>query len=129
MTSDGRDDRRPTDVTDAYWLWAETAQVSDSPSGKCIVFCPIDRVAEVSETVRDAVLAGRLGHAAKAATAPNPDQYTPNELPIIVYTRADDNGEIGRVLPELRTLGISQGLPYKADETTYAGTYGCGASS
>lgn len=130
MTSDGRDDRRPTNVTDEYWLWAESAEAPDGPSGKWMVFCPIDWVDEVWETVRDAVLDGRLGHAAKAATArPNPNQYNPNELPIMAYTKADDIEEIGRVLRQLRALGISQGLPYKADDTTYAGTYGRGVSS
>jgi hypothetical protein len=122
--------RRPTEVTDDYWLWVDDGSEPNEPSGKWMVFCPLDKVDDVWQSVRTAVLAGRLGGAAKVATArPNPNQYNSNQLPIMIYTRADDLEEIGRVLVELRALGISQGLPYKGDATTLSGAYGRGVSS
>lgn len=129
MTDQG-DPREPTKVTDDYWLWVDDGGEPSDPSGKWMVFCAVEKVDEVWESVRTAVLAGRLGGAAKVATArPNPNQYNPKQLPIMVYTKADDVEEIGRVLTELRALGISQGLPYKSDQTTVSGAYGPGVSS
>lgn len=130
MTSNEQDFRRPTEVTDDYWIWVDNGEEANEPSGKWMVFCPIGRVDAVWATIRDAVLAGQLGGSAKVATArPNPNQRDPNKLPIMVYTKADDIEEVGRVLRELRALGVSQSLPYKTDATTSAGTYGRGVSS
>jgi hypothetical protein len=46
-----------------------------------------------------------------------------------VYTLdADDRADVGRVLAELRRLGFTGRLNYKADDDTLAGMYGSGAS-
>ena len=68
---------------------------------------------------------GKLGVAAKRATAPNAG----GRFLICVYTLDHaDKRDVARVLGALRKLGHDGQLLYKEDAATHAGVYGKGAS-
>jgi hypothetical protein len=62
---------------------------------------------------------------AKVATArPNPHATDPDKKVMCVYTYDwTDEKDVQRVREELRKLGITSKIPYKADEDTLAGKY------
>ena len=120
---------RPSEVTVAYWLYAER-RVGDYPistprSGKWLLFIPVEQVDGVWNAIKRAVEEGRLGDSAKVATArPNPNASNPNVKVICVYTYdADDDADVTRVREELRQLGFTQRIPYKTDDATRQGQY------
>lgn len=125
---------RPTEVRDAYWTVAsaENAQsgLGSGVSGKWLVFAYLSDHDAFWARIREATAAGRLGPESKAATALDRGTASnANSLVTCVYT-ADhrDLADVGRVLAELRQLGISGRLNYKADSDTMSGKYGAGAS-
>jgi hypothetical protein len=75
--------------------------------------------------IKKAVEQGKLGDSAKAATArPNPHAATLNEKVICIYTYDwADKEDVRRVREELRKLGITNKIPYKADEDILRGKY------
>ena len=80
---------------------------------------------EVWARIRDATERGLLGGSSKVATArPNPNAANPKTKVICVYTYdcADEN-DVMRVRTQLRQLGITARIPYKADDDTFAGKY------
>lgn len=91
-----------------------------------MVFVPVRYVDQYWRVVKEAVRDGKLGPAAKVATArPNPNETDPTRRPIVVYTSDwRDEDDVRRVLRGLRSLGISWRLTYKTDEATAAGVYG-----
>lgn len=66
-----------------------------------------------------------LGSSAKVAAArPNPNPTNSDTKVICVYTYDwTDKEDVQRVRQELRQLGITSKIPYKADVDTYAGRY------
>ena len=127
------DMRRPTAVTDDWWVHARAdghPAAGDQP-GKWLVFLPVRYVDKYWTVVANAVRAGRLGPAAKAATArPNPNSTDPTRRLIVVYTiNWCDEDDVQRVLRELRGLGVGWRLSYKTDDDTNSGIYGRGAST
>lgn len=85
--------------------------------GKWIIFVTRTRVDALWEQIRRAVLAGRLGHAAKVSTA-RPDRLSPDPKKhmICVYTANEhDAAEVRRVRGVLRGLGVTWKIPYKSD--------------
>jgi len=87
----------------------------------------VDRngVDAVWATIKEATEAGRLGGSAKVATAkPNPYATDPNTKVICVYTYDwTDEADVRRIRVELRALGITQKIPYKADADTLRDKY------
>ncbi len=68
---------------------------------------------------------GRLGNLAKVATAkPNSNASDSKTKVICVYTyNWADTDDVIRVREDLRRLGITWKIPYKADEDTDSGRY------
>src|SRR5262249_15095683 len=66
-------DPKPSDVTDKYWLYARrttgTYPVATENSGKWLVFVSAEQVDEAWAKIKCATEEGRLGFAAKVATA------------------------------------------------------------
>lgn len=77
------------------------------------------------DKIKRATEDGKLGSSAKVSTArPNPNAKDPNAKVICVYTYDwTDEKDAKRVREELRRLGISSKIPYKADNDTFAGKY------
>lgn len=90
-----------------------------------MVFVPASQVDEVWDKIKRATEDGKLGSSAKVSTArPNPNAKDPNAKVICVYTYDwTDEKDAKRVREELRRLGISSKIPYKADNDTFAGKY------
>lgn len=75
---------------------------------------------EVWAKIEKATEEGRLGGSAKVATA----EAGAETRVICVYTYDwADEKDVRRVRKELRKLGITRKIPYKADEDTLAGRY------
>ena len=92
---------------------------------KWLLFVSTQRIDLVWRTIRAETLAGRLGVAAKVATAmKNPNATSDRVKLICVYTyNADDLIDVRRVRERLRELGFLKKLPYKTDAATGAGKY------
>jgi hypothetical protein len=71
---------------------------------------------------------GSLGGSAKVATSrPSPRAKSPDLRVICVYTYDwKDEKDVMRVRRELRKLGVTERIAYKADEDTLAGNYSGG---
>ena len=119
----------PSEVTEVYWLYAlrqKGAYPRPTPrSGKWLVFVDRNAVDTVWATIKQATEAGQLGGSAKVATAkPNPYATDPNTRVICVYTYDwTDEADVRRIRAELRALGITQKIPYKADADTLRDKY------
>ena len=120
---------KPSEVTDIYWIYA-TRKKGKYPkptprSGKWLIFVSLKNVDEVWAKIKKAVEEGKLGDSAKVATAkPNPLATDPNTKVICVYTYDyTDEKDVKRIREELRKLGITNKIPYKADEDTLSGKY------
>ena len=116
----------PSRTRDRYWIEVEKPDAEwSTKSGKWLLFVSAPRVDTVWCTIRSETLAGRLGVAAKVATAmTNPLATSQRGKLICVYTySADDLGDIRRVRQRLRDLGFTRKLAYKTDAATRAGRY------
>jgi hypothetical protein len=116
-------DERPSRFTGDHYMHATGPQPEDGSvrrPGKWLIFVSRSRIDGLWETVRRAVEAGRLGHAAKVSTAlPDPLSPDPKKHVIWVYTgNEDDPVDVRRVRDALRQLGVSWKIPYKSDATT-----------
>jgi hypothetical protein len=120
---------KPTEVTDSYWLDAESKKGGYSEhtenGGRWLIFVPIPLVDEVWERIKQATEEGKLGNSAKVSTGrPNPNAKDPTSKVICVYTYDwTDKEDVRRVREELRRLGITQKIPYKADNDALTGKY------
>ena len=119
----------PSQVTDEYWLFAERKQGMYPPhsksGGKWLIFVPFERIDQVWSKIRLATEAGRLGEMSKVATAKDNSNATNSSAKVIcVYTYDwTDEEDVMRIRQELRQLGITRKIPYKADEDTESGKY------
>jgi hypothetical protein len=122
-------DPKPSEVTDSFWLQADrktgTYPVDSENCGKWLVFVLMAQIDDVWAKIKLATEEGRLGSSAKVATAmPNPNATNATSKVICVYTYDwTDEADVKRIRQELRELGITSKIPYKADEDTYAGKY------
>ena len=90
-----------------------------------MIFVPLSLVDAVWEKIRRATEEGKLGDSSKVATArSNPSATNSNTKVICVYTYdwADEN-DVKRIREELRQLGVTSKIQYKADHETYSGIY------
>jgi len=122
----------PSTEADAFWIHAFAPKQRARPGGggKWLVFVPESAVDSWWDTIKTAIEAGRLGDQAKVGTAlRNPHAYKGARV-ICVYTEDwRDKADVGRVLGELRALGVDWRLSYKSDEDTLSGRYGQGAAT
>ena len=123
-------DANPSEITQVYWLYAfrKKGQYPKlaSRSGKWLIFVSPKNVDEVWRKIKKAVEEGRLGNSAKVSTAKtNPLRSKRSKGHVIcVYTYDwTDKKDVKRIREELRKLGITKKIPYKADEDTLAGRY------
>jgi Domain of unknown function (DUF1917) len=135
------DTRNPSEVTDDYWIFAEAPHTGalarqrcdgdEITTGKWLVFVPTPEIDAWWQTIQIETEAGRLGHAAKAATAcPNPNAQSDRVRLICVYTcDFEDHDDVRRVLTALRQLGVRWRLSYKTDQATHDARYGSGVSA
>lgn len=88
--------------------------------GKWIMVLPAQELDDVWAIIEPAVLAGKLGPAAKARTGmPDVMGFDERYSIICVYTRDANNiDDVDRVYDQLRDLGIRCGLRYKTDDET-----------
>jgi hypothetical protein len=120
---------KPSKVTGVYWLHAERQKgrypKSTARSGKWLVFVKNENVDEVWEKIKKATEEGNLGDSAKVATAkPNPNATNSDTKVICVYTYDwADERDVKRIREQIRKLGITNKIPYKADEDTLSGKY------
>jgi hypothetical protein len=120
---------KPSQVTDVYWLTADRRKgkypEATARNGKWLIFVGNDEVDELWAIVSEAVEEGKLGNQAKVSTAkPNPLSQDPARRVICIYTYDyADKKDVMRVRRELRRLGVTEKIPYKADEDTLAGKY------
>jgi len=119
----------PSKVTGDYWVYADSPAATEADgarTGKWLVFVPARQVDQWWGLIRLATEQGLLGTSAKAATArPNELATSQRTKLICVYTRDwQDHGDVRRVLPQLRNLGVTARLSYKTDEATASGVYG-----
>lgn len=119
----------PSEVTDVYWIFAKNEKdnypKSTSNSGKWLVFVNFDEVDNVWDKIKTSTQSGKLGGSSKVATAKlNPNATDTKTKVICVYTYDwTDEDDIRRIREELRALGITKKIPYKADEDTLQGKY------
>ena len=94
-------------------------------SGKWLVFVDADKVDDIWRKVKLAVEDGMWGDRAKVSTAkPNPNAQNPNLRVICVYSyNYEDIEDVQRIREQLRCLGVTEKIAYKANEDTRAGKY------
>lgn len=124
------DDRRPSEVFDQYWIYAERKDASSYPQhtergGKWMLFIKTSEIDAWWTKIRAATESGILGSSAKVATMkPNPNAAGNDTRLICVYTYdVADGQDCSRVREALRDLGVTWKIPYKTDADTYAGKY------
>ncbi len=122
-------DAKPSEVTEVYWIYA-IRKKKEYPkpivrSGKWLIFVDKKDVDALWAKIKKATGEGKFGDSSKVATAkPNPNAANPDTKVICVYTYDwTDEKDVKRVREELRKLGITNKLSYKADEDTLAGKY------
>ena len=122
-------DARPSEVTEVYWIfaWRKKGEYPKSAhlSGKWLVFVDVKDVDGVWAKVKKVTEEGRLGGCSKVSTLkPSHLAVSPDVMVICVYTYDwTDEEDVLRIRDELRKLGITGKIPYKADEDTLKGRY------
>ena len=123
------DEELPSQVTDRYWVYAYR-QTGNYPratinSGKWLVFVKLDELDETWLKIKKSVEEGRLGNSAKAATALHHPMAIDSITKVIcVYTYDwTDKEDVMKIRKELRKLGITWKISYKADIDTRMGNY------
>ena len=116
----------PSKIRDAYWI--ESAAPSGSwseNSGKWLLFISTGRIDSVWRIINLETKAGRLGIAAKVATAKHNELSTSASVRLIcVYTYdCNDLDDVRRVRQQLRELGFIKKISYKTDAATIEGKY------
>ena len=120
---------KPSEVTEVYWLYA-IRRVGSYPaatdrSGKWLVFVHVSHIDAMWAKIKKATEQTKPGGSSKVATAiPNSNAIEPDKKVICVYTYDWTDGEDARrVREELRQLGVTWKIAYKADEDTLDGKY------
>ncbi len=111
-------------MNDGYWVYAERKQGEypehTARGGKWLVFVHSRNLANVWNKIKTALEEGKLGGLAKASAERSGSEHKV----ICVYTYDwTDREEVKRVREELRRIGITRKIPYKADEDTERGIY------
>lgn len=100
-------DVNPTTVTDDYWVHCKSppnAANNDKPSGKWLVFEPMESLDETWHMIRNDVEAGQIGRvgctSAKCSTAFKPEHISPDSRNgvIEVFTTNEGKNKVGMIL-------------------------------
>lgn len=131
MLTDGR---MPTRTQDGYWIWAapnggrndietHNPKDDDDHSGKWLIFGNKTNIDSTWKIIRDAVVNSDLAYSAKCVTS-KPSRYNSgsngNPFVICVYCY---KSEAMKVREELHKLGITNKIPWKADQATRDNKY------
>lgn len=118
----------PSRTKSDYWVHAAHPNPPHDwtdRSGKWLIFVPFNRLDEKWAIIVKETESGRLGIAAKAATA-KPNELSKNKWVkvLCIYTYdSTDQQDVMRVRDHLRTLGFVKKLSYKTDQATSVGLY------
>ncbi|MBL7555902.1 MAG: DUF1917 domain-containing protein [Bdellovibrionaceae bacterium] len=118
----------PSRIKSDYWVHAAHPKPPNDwteRSGKWLIFVPLNRLDEKWALIARETELGKLGIAAKAATA-KPNRLSKNNWikVVCVYTYdSTDRQDVMRVRDHLRTLGFLKKLSYKTDKATSEGHY------
>jgi hypothetical protein len=133
-------EEKPSKYTKDWWIYASSPTYEEEmikirklrekgeiKTGKWLIFEYRENIDEVWHRIKSATEEGILGLAAKVRTAKPISSYKKNKKDthvICVYTYDwTDEKDVKRVREELRKLGITNKIPYKADEDTIKGKY------
>ena len=113
----------------AYWIYAEN-KTGNYPQdfeygGKWLIFSSVYNAKRIWLKIKRATENGTLGNLAKMATAKPNGVFTNSKVRVICVYTYDwrDKDDVMRVREELRKIGITRKIAYKADEDTYRGLY------
>ena len=121
--------KKPVSLQDAYWIVARRKRgeypEGTTKSGKWLIFSDAAKVDSIWRKVKQAVEDGLLGDRVKVSTAkPNPNARDSSRRVICVFTYDyEDIEDVRRIREQLRRLGVTEKIAYKADEDTRAGKY------
>ncbi len=116
----------PSKTQDRFWIESTSPSGRwSSNSGKWLLFVSVGRVDSVWKVIDQETRSGRLGTAAKVATAMPNDLSNGSSVRLIcVYTYdCTDLDDVRRVRQRLRDLGFAKKIPYKTDAATLDGKY------
>src|SRR3989338_1483888 len=120
---------QPLWKTNDYWTYAERQNriypEHTLRGGKWLIFVSNFYVNRIWGKIKIATEGGKLGGMSKVATSkPNPDFQNSKIKVICVYTYDwKDEVDVKRIRSELRNIGITRKISYKADEDTDQGKY------
>lgn len=118
----------PSQIKSDYWVHAAHPNPPRDwtvRSGKWLLFVPLKQLDEKWIIIAKETEVGRLGIAAKAATAKSNGLAQNKWVKVIcVYTYdSTDQRDVMRVREHLRTLGFVKKIAYKTDQATSEGRY------
>ena len=119
---------RPSQIKSDYWVDAANPNPPNDwtdRSGKWLLFVSLKQLDEKWALIARETESGRLGIAAKAATAKPNDLSTNKWVKVIcVYTYdSADQQDVMKTRAHLRALGFLKKLSYKTDQATSEGRY------
>lgn len=130
-----------SDIEGLYWIVSDKSMLglerSSShgkdmeKSGKWLIYVSKESADEVWNKLLEARKTGKLhGIGMKISSLFNMEMQGYSSHVICVYTNdVCDIEDVKKVREELRKLGFTESLPYKADKTTLEGRYGAGVST
>ena len=120
---------KPSEVTKVYWIVAgrKKGRYPDPTpfNGKWLAFAPLEKIDETWAKIKKATEDGLLGSSSKVSTArENPNAPNRRTKVVCVYTYdCRDETDLRRIREALRSIGITQRIPYKTDMDTIEGKY------
>ena len=111
---------RPSDYAAVYWIEAKRKHGDYPPltpnTGEWRIKLTVENVDAIWEQVKQATVAGKLGHKSKVSTRPAAGQADPDERLLTVRTySADDVDDVERIKSELEAMGLTD-MTYVRDK-------------
>ena len=121
--------KNPTDDTKNYWIHAHGISEGcyenhQSYIGKWLIFASEIYINDIWKKINDSTKNGQLGIGSKVSTKFHLENMISSNYVICVYTKDyRDKENVKYILQQLRKIGITHTLYYKADITTLKGIY------
>ena len=119
----------PSTAEDSSWLTAKRKKGKYPPhsswGGKWLVFTTTKYADELWNRIAFATEEGLLGGSSKVSTAMQTRRSRDADSRVICVYTYDwcDEDDVKRVREQLRALGVTRSIPYKADSDTQEGIY------